>query len=238
MGAVDWHGRAQALAPDGRAFVDGARRDAVGGNTFAKHSPIDGRALGPVARCRAADVDAAVASARTAFDDGRWAAKSPAQRKKILQRFADAILGAKDELALLETLDMGKPIRYSLSVDVPSTARTIAWYAEAIDKVYDEIAPTPANALALITREPMGVVGWPPATRWCSSRARSRPTPRCGSPNWRSRPACRRGSSTSCPGMAAKPARRSHCIRTSTRSASPAARASDAACSSTPAAAT
>jgi gamma-glutamyl-gamma-aminobutyraldehyde dehydrogenase len=159
MGAVDWHGRAQALAPDGRAFVDGARRDAVGGDTFAKHSPIDGRALGPVARCRAADVDAAVASARTAFDDGRWAAKSPAQRKKILQRFADAILGAKDELALLETLDMGKPIRYSLSVDVPSTARTIAWYAEAIDKVYDEIAPTPANALALITREPMGVVG-------------------------------------------------------------------------------
>jgi gamma-glutamyl-gamma-aminobutyraldehyde dehydrogenase len=112
-----------------------------------------------VARGRAADIDAAVASARAAFDDGRWAGKPPAVRKKLLQRFADKILAARDELALLETLDMGKPIQYSLSVDVPSTARTIAWYAEAIDKVYDEIAPTPASALALITREPMGVVG-------------------------------------------------------------------------------
>jgi 4-guanidinobutyraldehyde dehydrogenase / NAD-dependent aldehyde dehydrogenase len=80
-------------------------------------------------------------------------------RKKILQRFAEKILAARDELALLETLDMGKPIQHALSVDVPSTARTIAWYAEAVDKIYDEIAPTGPNALALITREPVGVVG-------------------------------------------------------------------------------
>jgi len=73
--------------------------------------------------------------------------------------FAEKILAARDELALLETLDMGKPIQYSLSVDVPSTARCIAWYAEAVDKIYDEIAPTAASALALITREPMGVIG-------------------------------------------------------------------------------
>jgi 4-guanidinobutyraldehyde dehydrogenase/NAD-dependent aldehyde dehydrogenase len=77
----------------------------------------------------------------------------------VLQRFADKILAAKDELALLETLDMGKPIRYALSVDVASAARCIRWYAEAIDKVYDEIAPTGPQALALITREPMGVIG-------------------------------------------------------------------------------
>ncbi|NWG74415.1 MAG: aldehyde dehydrogenase, partial [Rubrivivax sp.] len=108
---------------------------------------------------QAAGVDAAVKSARTAFDDGRWAARAPAARKKVLQRFADEILAAKDELALLETLDMGKPIQYSLSVDVPATARCIAWYAEAVDKVYDEIAPTGPSALALITREPVGVVG-------------------------------------------------------------------------------
>src|SRR5262249_26051133 len=107
----------------------------------------------------AADVDAAVRSARAAFEDGRWSGKSPAQRKKILQRFADKILAAKDELALLETLDMGKPIKYSLMVDVPACARCIAWYAEAVDKVYDEIAPAGADALALITREPMGVIG-------------------------------------------------------------------------------
>jgi acyl-CoA reductase-like NAD-dependent aldehyde dehydrogenase len=80
-------------------------------------------------------------------------------RKRILQRFAERITAARDELALLETLDMGKPIQYALAVDVPATARTIAWYAEAVDKVYDEIAPTPDSALALITREPVGVVG-------------------------------------------------------------------------------
>jgi gamma-glutamyl-gamma-aminobutyraldehyde dehydrogenase len=159
MGAVDWINRAREARFDGRAWIDGARRDSVAGETFVKTSPIDGRTLGPVARGRAADIDAAVKSARAAFEDGRWAGKSPAARKKLLQRFADKIAAAKDELALLETLDMGKPIQYSLSVDVTSTSRTIAWYAEAVDKVYDEIAPTPASALALITREPMGVIG-------------------------------------------------------------------------------
>jgi gamma-glutamyl-gamma-aminobutyraldehyde dehydrogenase len=156
---ADWHQRAASLAVDGRALVEGQRVAALSGQTFDKHSPVDGRLLGAVARCEAADVDAAVASARAAFEEGRWAGKPPAVRKKILQRWAEKILAAKDELALLETLDMGKPIQYSLAVDVPSTARCIAWYAEAVDKVYDEIAPTGANALALITREPVGVVG-------------------------------------------------------------------------------
>ena len=157
--AVDWQARAAALAIDGRALIDGQRRDATSGETFDCISPIDGRVLGTVARGAAADIDAAVKSARAAFEDRRWCGKAPAVRKKILQRFADKILGAREELALLETLDMGKPIQHALAVDVPSTARTIAWYAEAVDKIYDEIAPTPATALALITREPVGVVG-------------------------------------------------------------------------------
>jgi acyl-CoA reductase-like NAD-dependent aldehyde dehydrogenase len=156
---IDWHARARDLRIDGRCVIDGERRAAQSGETFACLSPLDGRSLGDVARGREADVDAAVRSARTAFDDGRWADKAPAQRKRVLQKFADKILAAKEELALLETLDMGKPIQYSLSVDVPSTARCIQWYAEAVDKVYDEIAPTPKSALALITREPMGVIG-------------------------------------------------------------------------------
>ena len=156
---IDWHAAAAALRPDGRAFIGGERRDALAGETFDKHSPIDGRLLGAIARGREADVDLAVGAARAAFDDGRWAGKAPAVRKKILLRFAERILTAKNELALLETLDMGKPVQYSLAVDVASAARCIAWYAEAVDKVYDEIAPTPANSLALITREPMGVVG-------------------------------------------------------------------------------
>ncbi len=156
---IDWHARARDIKIDGRIVIDGQRRDAASGETFECISPIDGRVLGAVARGASADVDVAVASARAAFDSGRWAGQSPAARKRVLQRFADKILAAKEELALLETLDMGKPIAHALAVDVASTARCIAWYAEAVDKVYDEIAPTGRNALALITREPVGVVG-------------------------------------------------------------------------------
>ncbi len=159
MNATNWLARAADIRIDGRLLIDGQRRESASGQTFDCVSPINGRVLGRVARGAQADVDAAVASARAAFEDGRWAGKAPAVRKRILLRWAEKILAAKDELALLETLDMGKPIQYSLTVDVPSTARCIAWYAEAVDKIYDEIAPTPRSALALITREPMGVIG-------------------------------------------------------------------------------
>ena len=107
----DWTARAAALRIDGRSVIDGQRRAAASGETFACVSPINGRVLGEIARGAQADVDAAVASARAAFEDGRWANKPPAVRKRLLLRFADKILAAKDELALLETLDMGKPIQ-------------------------------------------------------------------------------------------------------------------------------
>ncbi len=156
---VDWHARARELQIDGRSVIEGQRRNAQDGETFDCISPLNGVSLGKVVRGRAADIDAAVSSARRAFEDGRWAHQPPAARKRVLQRFAEKILAAKEELALLETLDMGKPIQYSLGVDVPSTARCIQWYAEAVDKIYDEIAPTPRSGLALITREAMGVIG-------------------------------------------------------------------------------
>ena len=154
-----WHERAHLLHIDGRAFIGGARVDAAGGTTFEKRSPIDDRVLGAVARCGAADVDAAVSAARAAFDERRWAGKSPASRKRVLIKFADLLIKNMDELALLETLDMGKPIQYSLSVDVPAAANCLRWYGEAIDKIYDQIAPTADSSLALVTREPVGVVG-------------------------------------------------------------------------------
>ena len=157
--SIDWHARAAAQSFDGRALIGGKRVAALSGETFDCVSPIDGRTLTQVARGRAADVDTAVASARVAFESRRWAGMPPAARKKVLVRFGEKIIAAREELALLETLDMGKPIQYSLAVDVPAAARCIAWYGEAIDKVYDEIAPTGANALALITREAMGVIG-------------------------------------------------------------------------------
>jgi gamma-glutamyl-gamma-aminobutyraldehyde dehydrogenase len=157
--SIDWRTRAATLPFDGRAFIDGQRVPARSGETFDCVSPIDGRVLTTIARGRADDVDAAVSAARRAFEDGRWAHQSPAQRKRVLQRYAELILAAGEELALLETLDMGKPVQQSLKVDVAATARTIAWYAEAVDKVYGEVAPAPRHALALITREPMGVIG-------------------------------------------------------------------------------
>ena len=153
-----WHERAAAQQIDGRAFIGGQRVWAKSDQRFDNLSPIDGRNLGAVARCDGADVDAAVAAARAAFDDRRWAGQAPAQRKRALIRFADLIVQHTEELALLETLDMGKPIKYSQSVDVASAANCIRWYGEAVDKIYDQIAPTADNSLALITREPVGVV--------------------------------------------------------------------------------
>jgi gamma-glutamyl-gamma-aminobutyraldehyde dehydrogenase/4-guanidinobutyraldehyde dehydrogenase/NAD-dependent aldehyde dehydrogenase len=132
---------------------------AAGGQTFECFSPVDNRKLTDVASCQAVDVNLAVACARTAFNDRRWAGLSPKERKQTMIRFADLIIANREELALLETLDMGKPITASLNVDVASAANTIRWFGEAIDKVYDEIAPTADNTLAMITREPIGVVG-------------------------------------------------------------------------------
>lgn len=144
---------------DGRALIDGERVSAQHGQTFDCVSPVDGRVLTAVARCGQADVDAAVTAARAAFEDRRWSGKSPAVRKRILIKFAELIVAHGEALALTETLDMGKPVKYAKGVDVNSTANCIRWYGEAVDKVYDEIAPTPSTALALITREPVGVVG-------------------------------------------------------------------------------
>jgi gamma-glutamyl-gamma-aminobutyraldehyde dehydrogenase/4-guanidinobutyraldehyde dehydrogenase/NAD-dependent aldehyde dehydrogenase len=153
-----WHERASALKIDGRAFIAGERVWAASSLQFDDFSPVDGRLLCQVARCDAADVDLAVAAARAAFDDGRWRNQAPARRKRVLIRFADLVQQHGAELALLETLDMGKPIKYSNSVDVGATANCLRWYGEAIDKIYDEIAPTASDSLALITREPIGVV--------------------------------------------------------------------------------
>ena len=144
---------------DGRALINGARVHAHDGQTFDCISPVDGRLLTTVARCGQADVDAAVAAGRAAFDDKRWCGLAPAVRKRIMIKFADQLLAHGDELARMETLDMGKPIQYARGVDVNSAANCIRWYGEAVDKIYDEIAPTASTALALIQREPMGVVG-------------------------------------------------------------------------------
>jgi acyl-CoA reductase-like NAD-dependent aldehyde dehydrogenase len=156
---VSWHERARMLEFRTQAFIDGRYTDAVSGATFDSINPATGKLLARVASGDAEDINRAVTSARAAFRKGSWSNLAPAKRKKILLRFAELIRERSEELALLETLDMGKPITDSLKADVPGAARCIQWYAEAIDKVYDQVAPTGPGALALITREPLGVVG-------------------------------------------------------------------------------
>ncbi|HEY5558645.1 MAG TPA: aldehyde dehydrogenase [Steroidobacteraceae bacterium] len=156
---VDWHERATALTPRTEAFIDGKYVPATCGATFDCINPATGKLLAQVASCDAADVEQAVVSARRAFEAGHWSRRAPAARKKVLLRYAELIRKHREELALTETLDMGKPITDSLKIDIPAAANCIAWYAEAIDKIYDEIAPTSHDSLALITREPAGVVG-------------------------------------------------------------------------------
>jgi 4-guanidinobutyraldehyde dehydrogenase/NAD-dependent aldehyde dehydrogenase len=155
---ADWEQRSKALKIEGRAFIHGEYRDAASGATFDCVSPVDGRVLGPVASCDSADADAAVSVARAVFDSGVWSRLAPVKRKEAMIRFADLLDANAEELALLETLDMGKPISDSLSVDVPAASRAIRWSGEAIDKIYDEVAATPHDELGLVTREPIGVV--------------------------------------------------------------------------------
>lgn len=153
-----WQARAAALRPKSRAYIGGAWTDAADGATFDTINPATGAVLAKVAACGAADVDRAVEAARQAFEQGVWSGLAPRERKAVLLRLAALIEAHHEELALLETLDMGKPIGDTLAYDIPEAARTFAWYAEAIDKIYDEIAPTGGNVLATITREPLGVV--------------------------------------------------------------------------------
>ena len=155
---ADWEQRAKDLKIETRAFVQGDYQPAQGGATFECLSPVDGRVLGQVASCDLADAELAVKSARAAFDSGVWSRIAPAKRKQTMIRFSELLLANAEELALLETLDMGKPIRYSRSVDVQLAQNCIRWYGEAIDKLYGEVAPSPQDSLALITREPVGVV--------------------------------------------------------------------------------
>jgi acyl-CoA reductase-like NAD-dependent aldehyde dehydrogenase len=154
----DWRALAAGLSIEGRAFINGRYEDALSGQTRATVSPANGERLADVANCGVEDADRAVAIARAAFESGVWSKMAPADRKMVLVRWAELIEANADEIALLECLDVGKPISDTTGVDVPSAARTIRWSGEAIDKVYDQISPAPADCLALVQRLPLGVV--------------------------------------------------------------------------------
>ncbi len=142
-----------------RLYIDGAFTDARGGGRFATENPATGQRIAEVAEGGPEDVDIAVAAARRAADDGRWSRMNPGDRKAVLIRWADLIAAHNRELALVETLDSGKPISDTATVDIIETANCIRWHAEAVDKLYGQVAPAPEGIVATITREPVGVVG-------------------------------------------------------------------------------
>ncbi|MFL5754692.1 MAG: aldehyde dehydrogenase [Chloroflexota bacterium] len=158
FGRDDWLDRVSKLAPRTDLFIDGQWVPAASGERVPDVSPRDGRTIADVAAAGAEDVDRAVAAARRAFEDGRWRNLAPVERKRILVRWAELMRADMATLALLESVDGGHPIRDAVRVDVPKAADCIAWYGEACDKLYDEIAPSGPTELRLITREPMGVV--------------------------------------------------------------------------------
>lgn len=157
--AAEYRAIAANLQLPANAFIDGAFVPAKSGKTFTSTNPATGETLAEIAACDASDVDFAVAKAREAFEEGRWRNLAPADRKAILLDFAKLLENNRHELAVMESLDSGKPVRECQTVDVPDTIHTIRWHAELIDKLYDNTAPVTGNALAMIVREPVGVVG-------------------------------------------------------------------------------
>ncbi|KIC36567.1 aldehyde dehydrogenase [Leisingera sp. ANG-M7] len=155
----DWKSRAAALSFRSQAFIDGKFIDAASGRTFASVNPATGEVLAQVAECDEEDVNSAVAAGRRAFEDGRWSRIAPGARKAVMLKLADLIRENLEEMALLDSLDMGKLVTDAATIDAPGSAHFFQWYAEAIDKVYDEVAPTGPGDLALVSRVPLGVVG-------------------------------------------------------------------------------
>jgi len=142
-----------------QAYIDGRYANAKSGKTYDSVNPATGKLLAKIAACEAADVNAAVKAARRTFEEGVWAKRSPGERKHVLLKFAELIDQNLGELALLDCLDAGKPITDCMTIDLPDSVHCFRWHAEAIDKEYEKVAPTgPAN-VAMVVREPLGVIG-------------------------------------------------------------------------------
>jgi gamma-glutamyl-gamma-aminobutyraldehyde dehydrogenase len=158
VAAVDWVRRARELTPPAALVVDGEGRAAASGETRVVRSPRDGRAVAEVAWAGERDADAAVRSARRAFDEGPWPRLHPRERGEALQALAAAVECHREELALLVSLEMGKPIRAAYEIELRALVRTLRYYGELADKQLGEVTPTGAGELSLVTREPAGVV--------------------------------------------------------------------------------
>ena len=155
----EWRRLAEEARLPTQLFINGAFTPADGDAVFTKRNPATGAVLGEVARGCAADIDYAVAAAHAAYQDKRWRGKSMAERRDILLKLVALIEASTEKLAVAESLDMGKPVAEAAAIDIPGAAAVWRYYAEAIDKVGGEAAPANAGNLAIVSREPLGVVG-------------------------------------------------------------------------------
>ena len=153
----EYQALAHSIEMPSAAFIDGGYK-AGSGATMSTTNPATGEVICNIAACDASDVNHAVQKARESFDQGHWRSLSPANRKAVLIKLAKLIVRNRHELAVMESLDSGKPISDCATVDIPETVQTILWHAEAVDKIYDQTAPTGEDAIAMIVREPIGVV--------------------------------------------------------------------------------
>jgi len=163
MSEILTHAEYLAIAGDlslpGNAFIDGKFQAARSKKTFASINPATGKTIAEIAACDAKDVDFAVKKAREAFDDGRWSRLHPAGRKEVLIRLARLMKRNRHELAVMESIDSGKPVLDCETIDLEETLHCLIWHAEAVDKIYDQSAPVGDDAIAIVVREPVGVVG-------------------------------------------------------------------------------
>mgnify|MGYP001312940787 FL=1 len=137
-------------------FIDG-KYQVGSGEPITTRNPSTGKEITNITTASEGDIDLAVGKAREAFDQGRWCSLHPSERKDILIKLCKLLTRNQKELAVMESLESGKPIRDCVQIDLPETIHTIKWHAELIDKIYDQTTPSGDNALSIITREPIGV---------------------------------------------------------------------------------
>jgi gamma-glutamyl-gamma-aminobutyraldehyde dehydrogenase len=155
----DWQDLAETLPIPHYAFIDGQQASADSGATFTSINPATGKALVDVASCDADDVNRAAAAARTSFEDRRWTGQPLAARKRVMQNIAEGLRKNAAELALLDSLDMGKRVVDAYELDVPFSASLFDFYGESLDKLNGEAVTMDDGVHATITKEPLGVVG-------------------------------------------------------------------------------
>ncbi len=156
---ADWKQAATNLTLQGQCYLDGQYVPAASGQTIHTLNPANGKPLTQLAAGAQEDINRAVRSGKAAFDEGHWKNRPPRERGQVLIRLAELLEKNAHELQLLETLDIGKPVRYTGRIDLNQAQYTFRWYGELADKLYDEVAPTHKDVVGLITREPVGVVG-------------------------------------------------------------------------------